>query len=1026
MDEYIASIETAMSEVQNEALESFVSQAENTGYSISVSPDQGGTKTFSPPSKPTDPTQYNSAISAAIADLTGLYEGLDTISGSANALDCVNRSQLARVDAEVERLEGALGNVQDLSSTTADYTHVVHKDFISNDGDPASLPQGLSRLAVDHEISALTRPLAMSVTRVSSLDKESMCRVSIENMLGTSAEARHPIAQAIDGDISTYWREIIISDVPIGANKDTVDWLKHTNYSGGAAVQVRFDFEAVTPISEICIKPLADYPPEVLGVAWSTNSTTNKDAGGAVNINGNFDTWPDTAHWTTQSIGAPTVSNPAEGNDGTKCLKVAFSGSSSSRYILSQTVSALQAGAAYQLSFYAKSSTGRGQAIIEVSCNSGKSILFRNSPTISTRWAFYNYIVTMPPSMSDAAVLTIKLYDSGTLWFDNLQINDTCASLVPETIEGAHKSIIIALSQSYGKPVMCRTLWVTLVQPNYALEHFSVPRSITTSNDLWAAAIDGVDPEASPWSSMTSPWRRKDDLLPAGVTQSSPLAAAAQKLGGKVKSLLARMIRLTGDADEVVDVVKYVYTIGAWEIDIRYKDFAPQGYWVSKPLNVRGEIRQITLVPTVGPIEADKVNFYLLPRADSAIDLSNAYCLNTNWTVYFKALSESSVLTRNLDPQAENIISLQPIHVQTERFEGTDRYKKTVLANYPYFNTERAWAIHTKITTGSANKQNHYDPNAMAPLYADTAGTTAVVRAETGYAPLKVTLRTAEQTVPPDLIGKSHYTQYEIVSGETLACLGDATTITDTKTTTTETGGTASESTVRKVKVYKTNKPICFIEGVGPKIALYWHKANTNRDADELIDPKNYTIRWEKTLTGLTTPGYTATSKSVNYADTIELVVDNDRSGPEYTVVAYYRTEGPGSVAVDEDYVFVDADGNRPRYGLTALALQSYPVTRNVTDYLTGNTPTLRPAVLDRTSSDYYPIYEYYIDESGSLVFANDLSKYGDNAAIIEVEYDTLAINPRLLIEYAAPEVGSSTCSTPLLTNYTILINAKT
>lgn len=1027
MEEYIPSIKTAMPEAQNRALETFINKSEKEGYPISASGEPTGEKLFSVPAKPTDPAQYNTAISSALADLDTLYSGLDAVTYTGNGLDNKNRNALDRIQTEVEKLEGAIKNISALQATSAAYTHVIQQDFVTDYGDQAFLPKDLPKLRIDPDTGCLTRPIALDISRLVSYDRNQMCKVEVESMLGTSAEGRHPLTQAVDGDSGTFWQETILSDVPIVANKASVPWLKHTSYTGGAAVRLRFDFEALTPISEVSIKPLADYPIQVLDISWSTSDTPGKKTGGAIDVGGQD--WPD-VKWTTAHVGSPTITKPLEGQDGTTCLKVVFDGSSATRAVLLQNVQALQPGSVYTLSFRAKSSSGTGFVTAEIGTNSGTTTLFRYSPKLTKQWNQYTFLITMPPAFSDIPVLKLTMHDRQTLWVDDLQINTNCLSMAPTELRGANKAIVVPLAQNLGQPIMARSLWLTLCQPNYNLRTYTFPKKWVDLQEVWSAALEGSN--ASSWQTTASPWRDKEDLLPPGVTRTSPLAAAAQRLGGKIKSILARLFRLATDSsEEMISIAKYEYTIGAWEIDLRYKDYGPEGYWVSKPLGVKGEIRQMTVVPSIGPLEADKVKVYLLPRADSPIDANNAYLLDKSWNVYFSPTTESGVISRGVNEDEDVVIPIQPKHIKLSNIQGTDRYRKVALPAHPYFNAEKAWQLHQRVTAGSANKQNRYDPNATALAYVDQSTAVPTVKTIAGYNPVKVTLNIAGQVVPPDIIGRTPYTKYKVYRDENLQIVPDATTLTHHRTSTTA-GTASSEQTTRNIRVYRTSKPICRLAGQGSKVAIYRHKKNQPQSTDVLIDPSKYSVRWEKQVGSLANPGNPLEGRSVTYADTIEIAVESAYDNDEYTFVAYYRTEVPASVMVNDaiddgdlDYKYINSEGAVQTEGITELALQSYPVTRNVTDYLTGKVPSLRPANMDRTDPGYYPVYEYYVDESGNLIFANDLFKFGDTPAIIEVEYDTLNINPRIVIAFDKPEVGTSTCSTPIITDYTILLNAR-
>jgi hypothetical protein len=70
-----------------------------------------------------------------------------------------------------------------------------------------------------------------------------------------------------------------------------------------------------------------------------------------------------------------------------------------------------------------------------------------------------------------------------------------------------------------------------------------------------------------------------------------------------------------------------------------------------------------------------------------------------------------------------------------------------------------------------------------------------------------------------------------------------------------------------------------------------------------------------------------------------------------------------------------------------------------MTDYIGGKIPTLRPPNFERLSKHYYPVIEYYVTSQGELVFSRDFFQYGDMPARIIVEYETLALEPRIAVQ---------------------------
>jgi hypothetical protein len=90
-----------------------------------------------------------------------------------------------------------------------------------------------------------------------------------------------------------------------------------------------------------------------------------------------------------------------------------------------------------------------------------------------------------------------------------------------------------------------------------------------------------------------------------------------------------------------------------------------------------------------------------------------------------------------------------------------------------------------------------------------------------------------------------------------------------------------------------------------------------------------------------------------------------------------------------------------------------------MTDYESGKIPTLKSPDFDRLSRDYYPIIEYYVNSDGEIVFARDFFKYGDIPAKVQVEYQTLGIQPRLAVEVIR---SGSPAVTPTIYNLSLRV----
>jgi len=181
---------------------------------------------------------------------------------------------------------------------------------------------------------------------------------------------------------------------------------------------------------------------------------------------------------------------------------------------------------------------------------------------------------------------------------------------------------------------------------------------------------------------------------------------------------------------------------------------------------------------------------------------------------------------------------------------------------------------------------------------------------------------------------------------------------------------TTKTSTVAGLLAYRTEfSPI--VKGAGGSLfKLYW----VNEDHERLlISPNNY---------------------SINSANGVIVLKVGMPEGYE-TLVADYKYINK----TNENSHFADTLSliNTPTTtDDVVLGSKTFPICRNMTDYVSGRVPNLKRPNFDTLNNDYYPVIEYYITPDGDIVFARDFFAYGEMPATITVEYETLGVNPRL------------------------------
>ena len=141
----------------------------------------------------------------------------------------------------------------------------------------------------------------------------------------------------------------------------------------------------------------------------------------------------------------------------------------------------------------------------------------------------------------------------------------------------------------------------------------------------------------------------------------------------------------------------------------------------------------------------------------------------------------------------------------------------------------------------------------------------------------------------------------------------------------------------------------------------------------------------------------------------------------DYKYISYTEVEDHyGSVI---NYAATTTNASGVTTGNVGIASKPFPITRNMTDYEFGRVPNLRYPDFDRQSKTYYPVIEYYINSDGELIFARDFFRFGDVPATINVEYQTLGIQPRLGVEVVR---SGSPAATPTINNLSLRVREST
>jgi hypothetical protein len=270
----------------------------------------------------------------------------------------------------------------------------------------------------------------------------------------------------------------------------------------------------------------------------------------------------------------------------------------------------------------------------------------------------------------------------------------------------------------------------------------------------------------------------------------------------------------------------------------------------------------------------------------------------------------------------------------------------------------------------------------------------------TGYRPVEVTLvfKDGSKAVP-DSLGTPVIGTVYAVEKEILTRADVSSSIRLEGANPASTSQSKTNTSTSPIQAFVTAERPILQSARGAAIRLYWHTPGDPipSTGDVPISPGKITV------------------------DSQQGIVEVAEASPngKMDCVAYYYSEVTeksslllaGSWADNVTNLNLATSGFSTDLGLSAV----YPVTRNKTDYVYGRPVELRPPNMDRSSPDYYPVYEYKIERDGSLKFSVPLHAFSDSPAKIIVKYKTLGIEPRIIVDlFREADVGLSPELPPL------------
>lgn len=990
--------------------------------------------------------QWNRSSRDLLASVGGIYEDYNLVYRTLYGMD-------SRFKAEISRIEGAISTYQSMSdrlkiSAPFAYSPSARFDLDLSQKNWVDYSPDYYNKAPLLDVETNERSLILGNAGTFSCIRSQggfVGTVVIENILGQVVNESSP-ELAFDGVDTTQWMASSKLSSPIKIDPSIVGWLS-SRYQQGAAVRMRVELERPVLISELFIDPLSSDPMSLDSIAWRPLDAENLLG------NSNFNSLNEdgtVASWTCSSSSAIIVAGA--GLDRSSALKLTNSATIQQR---------LDIGTEGMLDFHwiQKGTYGAKAGFTTTWILSDGSILTTTQKTfeLSRTWSNCAFSIHIPTGVSSAIVQfgLIQPNDNVTVWIDNafVGVNKTESQFF-FTEEEARLDRPKTLM--FPRAIFSDTFWLVFVQshsrqgvwpvienqvdapanlsPELNLawqlaalkkskvhssnsqmfeyefgakeidfrynEFISTGRAVTvpflTANEIreiWVESIEGVDAGISYSISVTpqvpqeTPTRQ--EVIPANSLISSTLPRKIKVYTSE--EVEAGWSTFSSDTEEkiainIIDPLKKTY-ISAAGTDRFGKLLLPFTCHTRMPQVISIQTFLASSYPK--PIDFDpnstQVQGMSLPGTGSTLTLAGYYNSINSIMANRSDIELSSVSQLGFTPTINIIPGYVPIKVtvETDSWKASpDTFGKPEKGRVRFVRFENMEA-NTLTTSRKVAASDPY-PFGTSTVFnngvpAGTDFSQKVQRLSGGDVRFKLSDGTYS------IVSSSIWEDYLRKAARALSSpAGTSSVMYAFRRNSTE------KVAQRSINTYQTqyyplvwgSKNLTNTTSVGNAlIRLWWYKA--------LPTPVVFPIGVD---------GYRITDPSLGLVEVLmappssgcTLVADywhaSEKEAQEPYSWSLALTLPVSGYSLDDGYKVV-------------LTSRSYPVTRNMTDYIYGKIPSLRTPQFDAMQDDYYPVIEYYLNGNNELVFSTEFFEYGDNPARITVDYETLQVVPRLFID---------------------------
>lgn len=246
--------------------------------------------------------QFNTFHTQVYNDLLFLFSEADLVDSAIINYEYIHQSEIKNLKDELAKLRSRIDGLKlaaqdrgNVITKTEDFTLSSNIEPILNATTGARSQLYKDRDGSDLEVANINnngnnnqltlRVVEPVLDKLRDSEGGSTAKIVLSDFRGApSAQVTHTVVNAIDGNITTYWGEVVLSDEVINMDlKDANSFNIPSDYdgdlsdymtvipAGGAISKVVIDLPTLTEVNEITIEPFGVYPLEVACVRYETN-----------------------------------------------------------------------------------------------------------------------------------------------------------------------------------------------------------------------------------------------------------------------------------------------------------------------------------------------------------------------------------------------------------------------------------------------------------------------------------------------------------------------------------------------------------------------------------------------------------------------------------------------------------------------------------------------------------------------------------------------------------------------------------